>query len=184
MHELSQTGPVQDYLHEIYRLNTYAKIPDRAMINTIINKVTGPLRRSMARYEHLRQNPDEWSKQLVHMDIITTEFQRRDKHPRQDDSKERSKEGTFEDRIKLKVGSEHKTKSSANKRDFVPQDQIDSGKKESHCFKCGRKHHQASDCECGCVSQTPQMKYTSNLNQEPVNKKARTDKAHLRITEL
>ena len=54
IHERRQTGPVQDYLNEIERLNTYAKIPDRAMINIIINKLTGPLRRSMAHCEHLR----------------------------------------------------------------------------------------------------------------------------------
>ena len=44
------------------------------MIYIIINKLTGPLRRSVAHYEHLRQNPDEWRIQLVHMDIVTTEF--------------------------------------------------------------------------------------------------------------
>ena len=120
IHELRQTGPVQDYLNEIDRLNTYAKIPDRAMINLIINKLTGPLRRSMSHYEHLRENFDEWSKQLVRMDIITTEFQRRDKHPRQDDSKDRSKKRTFEERIELEAEFEEKKKSSANKRDFVP----------------------------------------------------------------
>ena len=91
IHQLRQTGPVQDYLNEIDRLNTYTKIPDRAMINIIINKLTGPLRRSMTHYEHLRENPDECRKQLVCMDIITIEFQRRDKHPRQDDSKDRSR---------------------------------------------------------------------------------------------
>ena len=64
------------------------------------------------------------------------------------------------------------------------QHQIDRRKKESRCIKCGRKNHQASDCEYAWVSQTPPLKYTSNHNQEPVNKKARTDKGHLRITEL
>ena len=118
------------------------------------------------------------------MDIITTEFQQRDKHPRQDDNKDRGKKRTFEDRIQLKAGTEEKKKSSGRQRDFLPQDQIDSRKKESRCFKCGRKNHQASDCEYGWVSQTPPLKYTSNHNQEPVNKKARTDKGHLRITKL
>ena len=165
-------------------MNTYAKIPDRAMINIIMNKLTGPLRRSMAHYEHLRENPDGWRKQLVHKYIITTEFQRRDKHPRQDDNKDRGKKRTFEDRIQLKVGTEEKQKSSGNKRDFVPQDQIDRRKKESGYFECGRENHQASDCEYGCVSQTLPLKYTSNPDQEPVNKNARTDKGHLTITEL
>ena len=59
IHELRQLRHVQDYLNEIDRLNTNTKIPDRAMINIIINKLTGPLRRSIAHYEHLRENPDE-----------------------------------------------------------------------------------------------------------------------------
>ena len=139
-------------------MNTYAKIPDRAMINIIINKLTGPLHRSMAHYEHLRENPDQWRKQLVRMDLITTKLQQRDRHPRQDNGKDRSKKRPFEDRIQLIAGSEEKKKSSGNKRDFVPQDQIDRRKKESCCFKCGRKNHQASDCEYGCVSQTPPLK--------------------------
>ena len=153
-------------------------------MNIIINKLTGPLRRSMPHYEHLRENPDECRKPLVRMDIITTELQRRDKHSCQDDSKDRSKKHTFEDGIQLKAGSEEKKKYSGNKRDFVLQDQRDRRKKQSRCFKCGRKYHEASDCEYDCVSQTPPLKYTSNPNQEPVNKKARTDKGHLQITEL
>ena len=48
IHELRKTGSIQDYLPEIDDFNTYAKIPDRAMINIIMNKVRRPLRRSMA----------------------------------------------------------------------------------------------------------------------------------------
>ena len=48
IHELRQTGPVQDYRNEFDRSNTYAKIPDRAMINIILNELTGLLCRSMA----------------------------------------------------------------------------------------------------------------------------------------
>ena len=142
------------------------------MIHVIINKLTGPLRRSMAHYEHLRANPDEWRKQVVRMDIMTTEFQRRDKHPPQDASKDQEKKRTFEDRIHLKAGSDDKKKNNANKRDFVPQDQIDRRKKHSRCFKCGRKNHQASGCEYGWVSKTRPLKYIRNHNQDPVNKEA------------
>ena len=117
------------------------------------------------------------------MDIITTEVQQRDKHPRQDDSKDRSKKHTFEDRIQHKAGSEEEEKPSGYKRDFVLQDQIDRRKKQSRYFKCGRKNHHASDWEYGWASQAPPLQYTSNHNQEPGNKKARTDKGHLRITE-
>ena len=85
------------------------------MINIIINKLTAPLRRSVAHYEHLRENPHEWRKQLIRMDIITTELQRRDKHPRQDDRKDRSKKRTFQDRIQFKARSEDKKKKSGDK---------------------------------------------------------------------
>ena len=74
IHKLRETGSVQDYVNEIDRLNTYIKIPDRAIMNIIINNLTGPLHRRMAHYEHLRENPDEWRKQHVRMDIITSEF--------------------------------------------------------------------------------------------------------------
>ena len=87
MHELRQTGSVQHYLNKIDRLNTNTKISDSAVINIIIKELTGTLRRSMAHCEYLRENPDEWRKQVVRIDIITTEFPRRNKHPRQDDSK-------------------------------------------------------------------------------------------------
>ena len=113
--DLRQPEPVLDDPNEIDRLNTHAKIPHRAMINIIINKLRGPLRHSMAHYEHLRENRDEWGKQLVRMDIITREFQRRDKQPRQCDSKDRSKKRTCTDRIHFKAGSEEKKKSSSNK---------------------------------------------------------------------
>ena len=110
-----------------------SKIPDGAMINIIIHKLTGPLRRSMAHHEHLQENPDECRKQLVRMDIITTEYQRRDNHSRQDDHKDRGKTHTFEDRIQLKAGTGEKKKSTGNKRDFVPQDQIHHSQ-EKRCF--------------------------------------------------
>ena len=149
-----------------------------AMINIIINKLTGPLRRSMAHYEHLRENPSEWRMELVRMYIITTEFQRRDKHPHQDDSKDRGKKRTFEDRIHIKGGSEHKKKNCSNKRDFVPEDHIDRRKHDSRCFKGGRKNHQVSQCAYHCVFKTPPLKYTNNPYQEPVNKKGGTDKGN------
>ena len=137
----------------------------------------------MTNYEHLQENPEECRRQLVCMNIVSTEFQRRAKHPRQDDRKEQSKKRTFVDRIQLKAGSEEKM-FSGNKRDCILQHRIDSRKKESRCFKYRRKNHHASDCEYCYVSQTPPLKYASNRNQENVNQKVRTDKGHLRITEL
>ena len=103
------------------------------------------------------------------MDIVTTEFQRRDNHPRQDNSKDRGKKRSFEDRIRLQAGSEDKKNNSGDKRDFVLQDQIDRGKNDRRCFKCGRKNHQATEYEYGCVYKMPALKYTSDPNREPVN---------------
>ena len=48
IHELRQSVSVQDYLNKIDRLNSYTKIPDTAIINIIINKLSGLLRHSMA----------------------------------------------------------------------------------------------------------------------------------------
>ena len=183
IHELRQTGPVQDYLDEIDRSNTYAKIPDRAMINIIINKLTGPLRCSMAHYEHLRENPDEWRKQLVRMDIITSELQGREKHPRQDDSKDRSKEHTFEDRVQLRGGPEKKDRSQQNSDgERVPYELKEKRKKDGLCFKCGMSNHKFDACPNKWRPSTPPFR--SGPKQEPVNKMALTDKGHLRITEL
>ena len=184
MRELTQSESVQDYLYEIDRLNSYAKISDATMINIIINKFSGSLRCSMAHNEHLRSIPTEWWSQRVRMENITTEFQRRDKYRRQDKNQECSKKGTFEDRIQRKAGWGEKTQSSSNNRDFVPQDQIDRRKTESCCFTCSRKNQQAVDCEYCWESQRPPLKDTSNPNQEPGNKKAWTDKGPLLIIEV
>ena len=59
-HELRQSGCEQDYLNEIHRFNSYAKITDAAMINIIINKLSGSHSQSMADYKQLRSNPTEW----------------------------------------------------------------------------------------------------------------------------
>ena len=118
------------------------------------------------------------------MDIITTEFQRSDMHTCQDDSKDRGKKRTLEHRIQLEAGSDDKKQKTGDKRDCVPQDQIDRRRKDTRYFKCGTKNHQGSQCEYGWVYKTPPLKYTSNPNQEPVNQKARTDTGYLLITEL
>ena len=174
---------MQDYLNEIDRVNTYAKIPDRAMINIIINKLSGPLRRSMAHYEHLRENQDEWRKQLVRMDIITTEFQRKDKHLRQDDNKDRGKKSTFEDRILPHGGTKKRERHQFNSEgDRVPHEVKGKRKKDGRCFKCGMRNHKVEACPKKWRANTP--RFNNDIGKEPANKKARTDKGHLRITEL
>ena len=154
IHGLRQTRTIHDNLHEIDQLNTYANIPDRAIMNKIIDKLSGPLRCSMAHYEHLHENSDEWSKKPVRMDIITTEFPCWHKQPCLYHIQYRGKKHTFEDRMQLKGGSEYNQKKSSDKRDFVQQAQMDSRLKARRCFKCGRDKHQASACEYGWVHRT------------------------------
>jgi len=55
--ELPQTTTVQHYLTEVDRLNSYAAIPDRQLINILINGINHKLREAMAHYEHLRSTP-------------------------------------------------------------------------------------------------------------------------------
>ena len=62
IHARRQTDTVQDSWNEIDRLNTYAKIPDRAKINNSINKLTSSLWCSMADNVQLHENPNAWSK--------------------------------------------------------------------------------------------------------------------------
>ena len=141
------------------------------MINIIINKLTGPLRRSMTHYEHLRENPEERRKQLVGMDIITTGFQRRDKHPRQDDSKDRGKTRTFEDRVQLRGGPEKKDRPQQNSEgERVPYEVKEKLKKDGRCFKCGMSNHKFDACPNKWRASTPPFR--SGPNQEPVNKRA------------
>jgi len=47
---LKQTGIVQDYLTEVDRLNSYARIPNRQLINIMISNLSNTLRMAMAHY--------------------------------------------------------------------------------------------------------------------------------------
>ena len=58
------------------------------------------------------------------MDIITTELLRRDKNPRQYDSKDRGKKGILQDGIQSQKGSQNKKKKINDKWDFVLQEGI------------------------------------------------------------
>ena len=49
-------------------------------------------------------------------------------------------------------------------------------------MKCGRNNYQVQDCKAPSRAKTPP--FTSNGNQEPVQKKRKFDKGHLKIIEL
>ena len=49
-------------------------------------------------------------------------------------------------------------------------------------MKCGRSNHQAQDCKAPSRAIIPA--FLCNANQEPVQKKKKLAKGHLKITEL
>ena len=69
-------------MKDIDRLNVYAKITQRHLINVIINGITPRLCWAMAHYEDLRSDPSKWKEKLLHMDFITTEFQKKEQDTR------------------------------------------------------------------------------------------------------
>jgi len=106
---LKQTGTVQDYHTEVDRLNSYACIPDRQLINIMISNLSNTLRMAMAHYETLRDKPPQWRQKLIEMDIINKEFQTRNRlllQPQHNQIREKGKKRSFEDRVHLRVGSE------------------------------------------------------------------------------
>ena len=72
--DLKQTSTIQKYLHDIDRLNVYAKMIDHHLINIILNSITPCLRQAIVNYKVLRSVPSKWMEKLLHMDFITTEF--------------------------------------------------------------------------------------------------------------
>ena len=99
--DLKQTGTVQKYLNDIDRLNVYAKMTDYHLINIILNSITPHLHQAMAHYKDLRSDSCKWKKKLLHMDFITTEFQKKEPGNR---SKSQGKKRGLDERIQLRGG--------------------------------------------------------------------------------
>ena len=76
--DLKQTGTVQKYLNDIDRLNVCAKMTDHHLINIILNGIIPHLRQATAHYEDLRFDLPKWKEKLLHMDFMTTEFQKKE----------------------------------------------------------------------------------------------------------
>ena len=51
-------------------------------------------------------------------------------------------------------------------------------------MRCGKKNHKASECTVPATTRSPPTPSVVNSNQEPINKKRKFDKGHLKITEL
>ena len=50
---------------------------DHHLINIILNSITPRLCQAMAQYKDLRSDPSKWKEKLLHMDFITTKFQKK-----------------------------------------------------------------------------------------------------------
>ena len=113
---------------------------------------------------------------LLYIDFITTEFQKKEQDNR---SKSQGKKRSLDERIQLRgVDSDSEKKKSK----FVPKKVWDKRKIEGRCMKCGRSNHQARDCKAPSQAKTPLS--LGSANQEPVQKKRKFDRGHLKITEL
>ena len=137
--DLNQTGTVQKYLNNINRLNVYAKMTDYNLINMILNDITTRLCQAMGHYDDLCSDPSKWKEKLLHMDFITTEYQRKEQDNR---SKGQGKKRGLDKRIQLR-GEE--SGSEKKKGECVPKEVWDKRKEEGRCMKCGRSNYQAPD---------------------------------------
>ena len=71
---------------------------DQHVINIILNGITPRLRQAMAHYEDLCSDPSKWKEKLLHMDFITTKFQKKEHDNR---SKCQGKKRELDERIQL-----------------------------------------------------------------------------------
>ena len=136
-----QTGTVQKYLNNIDRLNVSAKMTNYYPINSNLNSITPRLCQAKAHYEDLRSDPCKWKEKLLHMDFITTEFQKKEQDTR---SKGQGKKCRMDERIQLRGG---KSGSEKKKDEFAPKEVCDKRKMERRYMKCARSNHQARDCK-------------------------------------
>ena len=117
-----------------------------------------------------------WKEKLLHIDFIRSEFQKKEQDNK---SKGEGQKRGLDERIQLRgreKGSEKK------KGECVPVEVWDKQKEEGRYMKCRRSKHQARDGKALSSAKTPP--FFGNVNQEPVQKKSKFDRGHLKITEL
>ena len=78
------------------------------------------------------------------------------------------------------IGGE--TGSEKKKGEIVPKEVWVKRKIEGRCMKCGRSNHQARDYKAPSGAKTRSS--FANANQEPVQKKRKFDRGHLKIKKL
>ena len=126
---------MQKYLNDINRLNIYAKMTDYHLINIILNGMTPRLHQAIAHCEDLHSDPSKWTEKLLHMDFITTKFEKKEQENR---SKGQGKKRGLEGQIQLRGGE---SGSEKKKYEFVPKEVWDKQKEEGRSMKWGRSNH-------------------------------------------
>ena len=72
--------------------------------------------------------------------------------------------------------------SEKKKGEFVTKEVWDKQKIEGMCMKYGRSNHQARDSKAPSQAKTPPS--LGNAKEEPVQKKRKFDRRHLKITKI
>ena len=83
----------------------------------------------MVHYEDLRSDLSKWKKKILHMDFITTEFQKKEQDNR---SKAQGKKGGLDESIQLRGGE---LGSEKKKGEFVHEEVWEKRKIEGRCIK-------------------------------------------------
>ena len=181
---LVQTGLIQEYLTEVDRLNAYAVIPDDQLISIILPRLSRHLRTFMAHYENLRATPVQWRQKLAEMDVSIREVQAitrptasSHRQPEQQSCKRSAPHQSSEKPTNLRGGNP----PSISTGNFISRPTKDKRKADGHCIKFGRSGHAIKDCRSDWMKTPPPP---VNNKDERSSKKQRTDKGHLRITEL
>ena len=105
---------MQKYVNDIDRLNIYAKMTDHHLINIILNSITPCLRQAIAHYEDLHSDPSKWKEKLLHMDFITTKFQKKEQDNR---SKGQGRKRGLDERIQFREGESRSEKKKGDRND-------------------------------------------------------------------
>ena len=76
--DLKATGTVQKYLNDIYRHHVYPRTTNHHLINITLNSITSRHCQAMANYKDLHTDTSKWKEKLLHVDFITSEFQKKE----------------------------------------------------------------------------------------------------------
>ena len=130
----------------------------------------------MAHYKDFHSDPSKWKKKPLHVDFITTEFQKKE----QDNSIiGQGRKRSLEERVQLR---EEESSRQRKKSEFVPKEVWQNQKVEEGRMKCKRSNYQVWEYKAPWRAKTPP--FPGNTNQDLVQVKRKFVKVLLKITEL